>query len=63
MTGRDLALFALSGGEGPGGRVAEALGVPLDPHEERRFEDGESRARFRMTVRGRSPRPAGGTRW
>jgi ribose-phosphate pyrophosphokinase len=53
VTGRDLALFALSGGEGLGGRVAEALGVPLDPHEERGFEDGEHKARPLASVRGR----------
>lgn len=53
MTGRDLALFALAGGEGLGERVAGALGVPLDPHEERGFEDGEHKARPLASVRGR----------
>ena len=53
MTGRDLALFAPAGDGGLGGRVAEALGVPLDPHEERGFEDGEHKARPLASVRGR----------
>lgn len=49
----DLSLFALNAGREFGQRVADALGVPLAPHEEREFEDGEHKARPLESVRGR----------
>src|SRR5690349_12669307 len=48
-----LALFALDASRSFGTRVAEALGVALDVHEERAFEDGEHKARPLVSVRGR----------
>lgn len=47
-----LRLFALDANKALGERVAEALGQPLDPHEERAFEDGEHKARPLVSVRG-----------
>lgn len=47
------ALFALRAAGALGGRVADALGVPLQPHEERDFEDGEHKSRPLVSVRGR----------
>lgn len=50
---RDLALFALEASRPFGTRVAEALGIALEAHEERSFEDGEHKARPLVSVRGR----------
>lgn len=46
------ALFALAS-DGIGHRIADALGLDPAPHEERRFEDGEHKARPLVSVRGR----------
>jgi ribose-phosphate pyrophosphokinase len=48
-----LALYSLNAGRDFGERVAAALGVPLAPHEEREFEDGEHKSRPLESVRGR----------
>ncbi|HZT50199.1 MAG TPA: ribose-phosphate diphosphokinase [Hyphomicrobiaceae bacterium] len=40
-----MALFALEATAGLGKSVADLLGHPLSPHEEREFEDGEHKAR------------------
>lgn len=47
-----MHLFALGDSHDLGTRVAAALGVPLTPHEEREFEDGEHKARPLAEVRG-----------
>ncbi len=47
-----LRLFALEATRPFGKRVAEALGLPLTPHEEREFEDGEHKSRPLAPVRG-----------
>ncbi|MHC0053559.1 ribose-phosphate diphosphokinase [Actibacterium sp. D379-3] len=47
-----LRLFALGGSEDFGTAVAQALNHPLDPLEERGFEDGEHKARPLISVRG-----------
>jgi len=49
----ELRLFALNASRDLGERVARALGLPLAPHEEREFEDGEHKARPLESVRGR----------
>ena len=49
---RRLALFALDTRRDLGAAVAEALGEPLVPHEERVFEDGEHKGRPLASVRG-----------
>jgi ribose-phosphate pyrophosphokinase len=46
-----LRLFALESSRPFGESVAEALGEPLAPHEERDFEDGEHKARPLVDVR------------
>lgn len=46
-----LRLFALQATADLGTRVARAMGYPLDPHEEREFEDGEHKARPLANVR------------
>ncbi len=48
-----MNLFALSATKSFGERVADNLGLPLSPHEEREFEDGEHKARPLVSVRGR----------
>jgi ribose-phosphate pyrophosphokinase len=48
-----LQLFALRATAGLGKAVADALGQPLAPHEERDFEDGEHKARPLEPVAGR----------
>lgn len=48
-----MRLFALDATRTFGDRIAESLGVPLSPHEEREFEDGEHKARPLVSVRGR----------
>ncbi|OBQ57815.1 ribose-phosphate diphosphokinase [Mesorhizobium erdmanii] len=47
-----MRLFALRETGRLGGDVARILGVELDPHEERDFEDGEHKARPLVSVRG-----------
>jgi ribose-phosphate pyrophosphokinase len=47
-----MRLFALDATKSFGERVAESLGLPLSPHEEREFEDGEHKARPIVGVRG-----------
>ena len=49
---RAMRLFALDDTSGFGENVARALGLMLDPHEERSFEDGEHKARPLVSVRG-----------
>lgn len=46
-------LFALNATRAFGARIAEALGAPLSPHEEREFEDGEHKTRALVNVRER----------
>jgi ribose-phosphate pyrophosphokinase len=53
MTAPDIALFALNASHELGEQVAASLGVPLAPHEERDFEDGEHKIRPGESVRGR----------
>lgn len=53
MSGTGPAVFALASAAYLGERVAEALAVPLMPHEERDFTDGEHKARPLASVRGR----------
>ena len=45
-----MLLFALDASRDFGAQVAAALGVPLAPHEERAFEDGEHKARALVEV-------------
>ncbi|MCL4798853.1 MAG: ribose-phosphate pyrophosphokinase [Burkholderiales bacterium] len=52
MALEDLRLFALGDTRAFGEAVARALGIALAPHEERRFEDGEHKARPLENVRG-----------
>jgi ribose-phosphate pyrophosphokinase len=52
MTGDDLRVFALNASRAFGAAVAERLSLPLSPHEEREFEDGEHKARPLASVRG-----------
>lgn len=47
-----MRIFALNGSRDFGGKLAFALGVPIDEHEERDFEDGEHKARPLVSVRG-----------
>ncbi len=49
----ELTLFALDASRDFGAKVAQALGLPLAPHEERAFEDGEHKSRSLVNVRGR----------
>jgi len=46
-------LFALNASRAYGEKIAARLGLPLSPHEERSFEDGEHKARPLINVRGR----------
>jgi ribose-phosphate pyrophosphokinase len=48
-----LALFALNSSRAFAELVAGRLGIGLEPHEEREFEDGEHKARPLVGVRGR----------
>jgi ribose-phosphate pyrophosphokinase len=52
MVDSKLRIFALNATRAFGARVAAELGVPLSPHEERDFEDGEHKARPLVNVRG-----------
>lgn len=47
-----MRFFALDGSEHLGTAIASAMGVTLDPHEERDFEDGEHKTRPLISVRG-----------
>ena len=47
-----LTLFGLQGSRELAERVAGRLEVPLGPHEERGFEDGEHKTRPLQDVRG-----------
>jgi ribose-phosphate pyrophosphokinase len=47
-----MKCFALDATKSFGERIADNLGVSLDPHEEREFEDGEHKARPLVSVRG-----------
>jgi len=47
-----MKLFALDASKIFGEHVADNLGLPLSPHEEREFEDGEHKARPLVSVRG-----------
>ncbi|RWB73025.1 MAG: ribose-phosphate pyrophosphokinase [Mesorhizobium sp.] len=47
-----MRFFALKGTDQLGGAVAQVLGVDLDSHEEREFEDGEHKARPLVSVCG-----------
>jgi ribose-phosphate pyrophosphokinase len=49
-----LLLFALNTSRTIGEKIADALRVPLSPHEERDFEDGEHKIRPLGSVRGRN---------
>lgn len=49
----DLAVFALDASRDFGTAVAHRMGVELDAHEEREFEDGEHKARPLASVRDR----------
>lgn len=49
----DLRLFALETSRPLGEGVARSLGVALDEHEEREFDDGEHKVRPLVNVRGR----------
>lgn len=46
-----MLLFALDASRDFGTQVGAALGVPLAPHEEREFEDGEHKSRALVEVR------------
>ncbi|MBP2296769.1 ribose-phosphate diphosphokinase [Azospirillum rugosum] len=48
-----LVLFDLDPAWGQGARIAEHLEVPLSPHEERSFEDGELKVRPLVGVRNK----------
>jgi ribose-phosphate pyrophosphokinase len=50
---REISLFALGGSREFGARIAGHLGIALDDHEDRTFEDGEHKARPLVSVRGR----------
>ncbi|MDE2004702.1 MAG: ribose-phosphate pyrophosphokinase-like domain-containing protein, partial [Betaproteobacteria bacterium] len=49
----DLAVFALDASRDFGAAVAHRIGVELEAHEEREFEDGEHKARPLTSVRDR----------
>jgi ribose-phosphate pyrophosphokinase len=52
MNATELRLFALDSSRAFGEAVSARLAVPLSPHEEREFEDGEHKARPLVNVRG-----------
>src|SRR6516225_9227006 len=49
----DFLLFALEGSRPLAEKVGLCLNVPLSPHEERNFEDGEHKTRPLVNVRNR----------
>jgi ribose-phosphate pyrophosphokinase len=48
-----LSVFALNSSRDFGEKVCAHLGIPLNAHEEREFEDGEHKARPLVNVRGK----------
>lgn len=52
MAHRPLTLFGLHGSRDLAERIATRLALPLAPHEEREFEDGEHKARPLQDVHG-----------
>jgi ribose-phosphate pyrophosphokinase len=54
MNNHEPCLFALDATREFGEKVALRLGVPLSPHEERFFDDGEHKSRPLANVRGRN---------
>ena len=52
MSDNDLRLFALDASRAFGQTVSTRLAIPLSPHEERDFEDGEHKTRPLVSVRG-----------
>lgn len=53
MKAAPACLFALAATRAWGEAVASHLGLPLAPHEEREFEDGEHKARPLLSIRDR----------
>jgi ribose-phosphate pyrophosphokinase len=53
MATGDITLFALEASRAYGEKIAQKLGVPVSPHEERSFEDGEHKTRPLVNVRGK----------
>ena len=53
MTHGNLAVFALDASRDFGTAVARTMGIALEPHEEREFEDGEHKSRPLTSVRDR----------
>lgn len=53
MAAGEIALFALDSTRDYGEKIAARLGVRLDAHEEREFEDGEHKSRPLVNVRGK----------
>ena len=53
MANNSLVFFALNTSRVLGNHIAEQLGAPLCPHEEREFDDGEHKSRPLMSVRGK----------
>jgi ribose-phosphate pyrophosphokinase len=51
MSRSEIAIFGLNTNRGFSERIAAHLGLPLSPHEEREFEDGEHKARPLVSVR------------
>lgn len=52
MSSSPLTFFALHGNTELAGAIAAHLAVPVAPHEEREFEDGEHKARPLQDIRG-----------
>lgn len=53
MANDSLLFFALNTIQILGNLIAEQLGVPLSPHEEHEFNDGEHKSRPLISVRGK----------
>ncbi|MHB8885042.1 MAG: ribose-phosphate diphosphokinase [Methylovirgula sp.] len=53
VPGDEPMIFALKGAQALGEKIATALALPLAPHEERSFEDGEHKLRPLTSVRRR----------
>lgn len=53
MNSEELGLFSLDSGAGYAQQVSRVLGLPVSPHEEREFEDGEHKIRPLASVRGK----------
>lgn len=52
METAEIKLFSLKAADSLGEAVAQQLAIPLSPHEERDFEDGEHKTRPLVSVRG-----------